>query len=276
MNWTMIDPILENAIREDLGSGDITTAGIVLKARISKGRFVAKEDCIVCGLEVARRVFLHVDRLCGEEEPVFMEILTAEGDPVRKGDVLATIQGPAAPILSGERVALNFLQHLSGIATRTADAVRQIQGTQARIVDTRKTTPGLRVLEKYAVRTGGGTNHRFNLSDGVLIKDNHIAAAVAAIRKVAPHTLRIEVEVESLDQVAEALAAGADILLLDNMSSELMRAAVELVAGRALTEASGNMGDRDLREVAATGVDLISIGALTHSVRAMDISLRFT
>ncbi len=282
MNWTMIDPILENAIREDLGSGDITTAGIGLKARISKGRFVAKEDGIVCGLEVARRVFLHVDRLCGEEEPVFMEILTAEGDPVRKGDVLATIQGPAAPILSGERVALNFLQHLSGIATRTADAARQIQGTQARIVDTRKTTPGLRVLEKYAVRTGGGTNHRFNLSDGVLIKDNHIAAAggiaaaVAAIRKVAPHTLRIEVEVESLDQVAEALAAGADILLLDNMSSELIRAAVELVAGRALTEASGNMGDRDLREVAATGVDLISIGALTHSVRAMDISLRFT
>ncbi len=282
MNWTMIDPILENAIREDLGAGDVTTAGIGLKDRVCRGRFVAKEDGVVCGLEVAQRVFLHVDRLCGEEQAIKMEILTPEGSSVCKGDILATIQGPAAPILSGERVALNFLQHLSGIATRTADAARQIRDTQARIVDTRKTTPGLRVLEKYAVRTGGGTNHRFNLSDGVLIKDNHIAAAggitaaVEAIRRFAPHTLRIEVEVESLDQVAEALAAGADILLLDNMSCELMHAAVEQVNGRALTEASGNMGDKDLRAVAATGVDLISIGALTHSVRAMDISLRFT
>jgi len=278
----MIDPILENAIREDLGAGDVTTAGIGLKGRVCRGRFVAKEDGVVCGLEVAQRVFLHVDRLCGEEQAIKMEILTPEGSSVCKGDILATIQGPAAPILSGERVALNFLQHLSGIATRTADAARWIRDTQARIVDTRKTTPGLRVLEKFAVRTGGGTNHRFNLSDGVLIKDNHIAAAggitaaVEAIRRFAPHTLRIEVEVESLDQVAEALAAGADILLLDNMSCELMRAAVEQVDGRALTEASGNMGDKDLRAVAATGVDLISIGALTHSVRAMDISLRFT
>lgn len=281
MNWTMIDPIIENAIREDLGSGDVTTAGIGLLGQICQGRFVAKEDGVVCGLEVARRVFLHVDRMCGEEVPILMELLTTDGSAVCKGEVLATIQGPAVPILSGERVALNFLQHLSGIATRTADAVSRIRDTQARIVDTRKTTPGLRGMEKYAVRAGGGTNHRFNLSDGVLIKDNHIAAAggitaaVAAIRRYAPHTLRIEVEVESLEQVAEALDAGADILLLDNMSCEGMRTAVEQVAGRALTEASGNMGDKDLREVAETGVDLISIGALTHSVRAMDISLRF-
>ena len=281
MNWTMIDPIIENAIREDLGSGDVTTAGIGLLGQICQGRFVAKEDGVVCGLEVARRVFLHVDRMCGEEVPILMELLTTDGSAVCKGEVLATIQGPAVPILSGERVALNFLQHLSGIATRTADAVSRIRDTQARIVDTRKTTPGLRGMEKYAVRAGGGTNHRFNLSDGVLIKDNHIAAAggitaaVAAIRRYAPHTLRIEGEVESLEQVAEALDAGADILLLDNMSCEGMRTAVEQVAGRALTEASGNMGDKDLREVAETGVDLISIGALTHSVRAMDISLRF-
>ncbi|NLN46357.1 MAG: carboxylating nicotinate-nucleotide diphosphorylase, partial [Clostridiaceae bacterium] len=222
MNWTMIDPIIENAIREDLGSGDVTTAGIGLLGQICQGRFVAKEDGVVCGLEVARRVFLHVDRMCGEEVPILMELLTTDGSAVCKGEVLATIQGPAVPILSGERVALNFLQHLSGIATRTADAVSRIRDTQARIVDTRKTTPGLRGMEKYAVRAGGGTNHRFNLSDGVLIKDNHIAAAggitaaVAAIRRYAPHTLRIEVEVESLEQVAEALDAGADILLLDN------------------------------------------------------------
>ncbi len=281
MNWMTVDPILLNALAEDVGSGDVTTSGVVMTGRPCRGRFIAKEDGVVCGLNVARRVFEHVDRLCGETTPITMQVLAAEGAPVRKGDILATIEGPAAPILTGERVALNFLQHLSGIATRTADAVARVQGYRARIVDTRKTTPGLRILEKYAVRAGGGTNHRLNLSDGVLIKDNHIVAAggitaaVQAVRGYAPHTLRIEVEVENLAQVDEALAAGADILLLDNMTNDAMRAAVERVAGRALTEASGNMGDKDLREVAATGVDLISIGALTHSVRAMDISLRF-
>ncbi len=281
MNWMTIDPILLIALQEDLGSGDVTTAGVVMAGRTCRGRFIAKEDGIVCGLEVAKRVFHHVERLCGEDAPIVMRLRVPEGAAVRRGDVLAEIEGPAAPILSGERVALNFLQHLSGIATRTAAAAAMVRGTHARIVDTRKTTPGLRVLEKYAVRAGGGTNHRLNLSDGVLIKDNHIVAAggitaaVAAVRAYAPHTLRIEVEVETLEQVDEALAAGADILLLDNMDNARMAEAVARVAGRALTEASGNMGDKDLREVAATGVDLISIGALTHSVRAMDISLRF-
>ena len=173
------------------------------------------------------------------------------------------------------------MQRMCGIATRTAEAVAAVAGTKARIVDTRKSTPGLRVLEKYAVRTGGGANHRFNLSDGVLIKDNHIRAAggitqaVEAVRKNAPHTLRIEVETETLDEVREALAAGADIIMLDNMDNERMREAVGIIAGRAVTEASGNMGDRDLRAVAETGVDVISIGALTHSVRSSDISLKF-
>ena len=281
MNWMMIDPLLLRALEEDLGSGDVTTDGVVMAGRMCRGRFIAKEDGVICGLAVAQRVFFHVSRLCGEDAGIVMDLQVDEGAPVSKGDILATIHGPAAPILSGERVALNFLQHLSGIATRTALAVAAVQGTKARIADTRKTTPGLRWLEKYAVRTGGGANHRLNLSDGILIKDNHIVAAggigsaVAAVRKYAPHTLRVEVEVENLAQVDEALAAGAEILLLDNMGTDLLRAAVERVAGRALTEASGNMGDRDLREVAATGVDYISIGALTHSVRAMDISLRF-
>ena len=192
-----------------------------------------------------------------------------------------TIDGPARSILTGERVALNFLQRLSAIATKTAQAVEQTAGTQAQIVDTRKTTPGLRVLEKYAVRVGGGANHRFNLSDGVLIKDNHIQAAgsitraVSAARANAPHTLKIEVEVESQDMIAEALSAGADIIMLDNMSQAEIEAAVSQINGQALIEISGNMGERDLASLAKTGIDLISIGALTHTVKAMDISLRF-
>ena len=204
-----------------------------------------------------------------------------DGASFRRGDVLAEVRGNAVSILSGERVGLNLLQHLSGIATRTREAVDAVRGTSAHIVDTRKTTPGMRVLEKYAVRVGGGSNHRFNLADGVLIKDNHIVAAgsiteaVAAAKRHAPHTLKVEVETETMEQVDEAIAAGADIIMLDNMNNDAMRAAVSRIAGRALTEASGNMGERDLRAVAETGVDLISIGALTHSVRAMDISLKF-
>ncbi|MGM9522280.1 MAG: carboxylating nicotinate-nucleotide diphosphorylase, partial [Oscillospiraceae bacterium] len=185
-------------------------------------------------------------------------------------------------ILSGERVALNLIQHMSGIATATHNAVESVKGTGTIIVDTRKTTPGLRVLEKYAVKAGGGNNHRFNLSDGVLIKDNHIvaaggiAAAINAVRANAPHTLRVEIEAETLPQVKECLDAGAEIIMLDNMSIEQMAEAVKFIGGRAITEASGNMGERDLREVAETGVNYISIGALTHSVTALDISLKFT
>jgi len=196
--------------------------------------------------------------------------------------MIAQIVGKSRSVLTGERVALNLLQRLSGIATKTAEAVSQVAGTSTKICDTRKTTPGLRALEKYAVKTGGGSNHRFGLFDGVMIKDNHIlaaggiGAAVERARANVPHTLKIEVETTSLAQVEEALQAGADIIMLDNMDCNRMKQAVRLIAGRAVTEASGNMGDRSLKEVAETGVDFISIGALTHTVRALDISLRFT
>ncbi len=273
-----LDELIDRALAEDWGTGDITTLCTVAAGREISGRFLAKEAGVVCGLSVVERVFRKLDAT------VVFAPQTRDGQAVEKGTVLAHISGDARAILVGERTALNFLQRLSGVATRTAHAVAAVAGTHARITDTRKTTPGLRVLEKYAVRCGGGSNHRFNLSDGVLIKDNHIAAAggitaaVRAARAQAPHTLKIEVEVEDFAMLDEALAAGADIIMLDNMDLETMAQAVARVAGRALVEASGNMGDKDesaLRAVAETGVDLISIGALTHTVKAMDISLRF-
>jgi nicotinate-nucleotide pyrophosphorylase (carboxylating) len=270
-----IDAFLDMALAEDIGPGDVTTLCTVPEGRRIRGSYIAKEPGVVCGLPVAARIFEKLD--AGVE---FVP-LVKDGDAVKKGETLAEVTGDARAILAGERTGLNLLQRLSGIATRTADAVRAIKGTKCRVVDTRKTTPGMRALEKYAVRCGGGSNHRFNLSDGVLIKDNHIvaaggvAAAVRAAREKAPHTLKIEVEAENLDMLREALAAGADIIMLDNMDIPAMAEAVKLVAGRALVEASGNMGDRDLRAVAETGVDLISVGALTHTVRAMDISLNF-
>ena len=274
-----VERILKSALAEDVGSGDVTSLSTVPPGRTISGRYIAKEDGVLCGLEVVARAFALLDA------SIAFTALGADGDRVRKGDVIATVSGDARAILAGERVGLNLLQHMSGVATQTARAVAAVAGTGAKIVDTRKTTPGLRVLDKYAVRMGGGGNHRFNLADGVLIKDNHIvaaggiAAAVAAARARAPHSLKIEVEVETLEQLREALEAGADIIMLDNMPTETMREAVRLVAGRALTEASGNMGDKtdaELRAVAETGVDLISIGALTHSVKALDISLKFS
>lgn len=274
-----VERILKSALAEDVGSGDVTSLSTVPPGRTISGRYIAKEDGVLCGLEVVARAFALLDA------SIAFTALAADGDRVRKGDVIATVSGDARAILAGERVGLNLLQHMSGVATQTARAVAAVAGTGAKIVDTRKTTPGLRVLDKYAVRMGGGGNHRFNLADGVLIKDNHIvaasgiAAAVAAARARAPHSLKIEVEVETLEQLREALEAGADIIMLDNMPTEMMREAVRLVVGRALTEASGNMGDKtdaELRAVAETGVDLISIGALTHSVKALDISLKFS
>ena len=274
-----VERILKSALAEDVGSGDVTSLSTVPPGRTISGRYIAKEDGVLCGLEVVARAFALLDA------SIAFTALAADGDRVRKGDVIATVSGDARAILAGERVGLNLLQHMSGVATQTARAVAAVAGTGAKIVDTRKTTPGLRVLDKYAVRMGGGGNHRFNLADGVLIKDNHIvaaggiAAAVVAARERAPHSLKIEVEVETLEQLREALEAGADIIMLDNMPTEMMREAVRLVAGRALTEASGNMGDKtdaELRAVAETGVDLISIGALTHSVKALDISLKFS
>ena len=268
--------LIQTALREDLATGDITTLSVIDKDREAHGRFIAKEDGIVCGLSLIADVYHALD----EEVNVVYHV--PEGGRIRRGDLVAEVFGRAVSLLSGERVALNLLQHLSGIATATSKAVEAVEGYKARITDTRKTTPGMRVLEKYAVRVGGGSNHRFCLADGILIKDNHIVAAggitaaVEAARKNAPHTLKIEVEVETRAQTEEALAAGADIIMLDNMSCPEMKDCVELIGGRAMVEASGNMGERNLAEVAATGVDIISIGALTHSVKALDISLKFT
>lgn len=275
MNYIGIDEFLLGALREDIGAGDITTQSCVPSYAVSRGFFKAKKSGVVCGVGVLQRIFYLLDG------NVKIFTLKNDGDSVKPGDVIAEIEGSAQSILTGERVALNILQHMSGIATATAAAVKLTAGTKARIADTRKTTPGMRVLEKYAVKVGGGSNHRFNLSDGVLIKDNHIVAsggikaAVAAVKKNIPHTLKIEVETENLAQIDEALEAGVDIIMLDNMSIEQMKEAVDHIAGRAVTEASGNMGERDLSMVAATGVDIISIGALTHTITALDISLKF-
>ncbi len=275
MKKLIIDDIIRQAIKEDVGTGDITTMSTVEESAVISGKFIAKERGVLCGIDVARRVFEIID------DSVSFISNYPDGATLAKGNIIAEISGNARSILTGERVALNFLQRLSGIASKTSLCVEAVRGTSASICDTRKTTPGLRVLEKYAVKTGGGSNHRYNLSDGVLIKDNHIVAAggitqaVEKARQAAPHTLKIEVEVENFDMLKEALSAGADIIMLDNMSIEDMRKAVAIVGGRAIVEASGNMGDKDLITVAETGVNLISIGALTHTVRAMDISLKF-
>lgn len=275
LNQLLVREAVTAALREDIGTGDITTQSTISPDALADGRYIAKEAGVICGLQLVETVFAVLD------PSIVFHALVRDGDRVCKGDVIATVSGHADAILMGERVSLNYLQHLCGIATYTAGLVQQVSGTKAAITDTRKTIPGLRAFEKYAVKTGGGANHRFNLADGVLIKDNHIAAAggiqnaVSRARKNVPHTLKIEVEVENFDMLAEALEAGADIIMLDNMSNDQMRQAVEIVAGRALTEASGNMDEKDLREVAATGVDIISIGALTRNVRAMDISLKF-
>ncbi|MCE5195871.1 MAG: carboxylating nicotinate-nucleotide diphosphorylase [Negativicutes bacterium] len=274
-NSRQLDELLFLALEEDIGHGDITTNATVAPERWARANVIAKAEGIVCGLFVMQRIFFLLD------PQIQCTFCLNEGDPISKGTILAKISGPAGSILSGERVALNFLQHLSGIATRTRAAVLQVQGTKTKIVDTRKTMPGLRWVEKYAVQIGGALNHRYNLADGVLIKDNHIAAAggiapaIAGVRRQVPHLMKIEIEVENMLQLTEALQGGAEVILLDNMSAAEMAEAVQVVAGRALTEASGNMGEKDLREIAATGVDFISIGALTHSVKALDISLRF-
>jgi len=269
------DELILVALNEDIGSGDVTTLSTVPPDADASGVFLAKEAGVICGLSICSRTFALLD------PRIRIKSRVQEGAWVEANEVLAVIEGPSQGILMGERVSLNFLRHLSGIATQTRLAVQAVEGTKAHISDTRKTTPGLRSIEKYAVRTGGGTNHRFNLSDGILIKDNHIRAAggikqaVDRARKGGSHLLKIEVETETIEQIEEALEAGADVIMLDNMSLLQMAEAVRLIAGRAIVEASGNMADQDLRAVAETGVDLISIGALTHSVRALDISLKF-
>ena len=268
-----LDDIIYTALREDIHTGDLTTQAVVPEHRPACARLIAKEPLTVAGIAVAERVFALLD-----EKTVFSSSVV-DGQVVPKGSILAEIKGDAAKLLQGERVALNLLQRMCGIATLTQSYVHAVAGTIARIVDTRKTTPGLRVLEKYAVRVGGGINHRTGLYDGILIKENHIAAAggiseaVRRARAYIPHTLKVEIETESVEQVREALTAGADIIMLDNMDCDTMRQCVQLIGGKALVEASGGVNLSSVRAIAETGVDIISVGALTHSPRAMDISM---
>lgn len=274
---TAVRRAVEAALDEDGARRDLTTRAIVPANQRGRAVFLAKASGVLAGMPVAAAVFAALD------PAVALEPLVAEGAWFETGATLARVEGPLAPILSGERTALNFLQRLCGIATRTRAMVAAVRGLSARIADTRKTTPGLRELERYAVRAGGGRNHRFNLSDGILLKDNHLAAARARgltiqdviqdVRLAAPHTLRVEVEVTSIDEALEALAGGAEVLLLDNMSLEEMRQVAEVAKGRALVEASGGVTLENVRAIAETGVSIISVGAITHSAPAIDISL---
>lgn len=268
--------ICKHALSQDLGRGDITTNTLVPARQKAEAEMVAREDFVVCGLPVMAEVFRQVDPRISilPDKP--------DGEGVRAGNRICIITGPARGILTGERVALNFLQNLSAVATFTRQFVEKVEGTNARIVDTRKTTPGLRQLQKYAVRIGGGFNHRMGLDDGVLIKENHIAlaggisAAIKLMEESASHLHRIEIEVENLDQVREALDAGAQAILLDNMDLATLEKAVAIAGGKALLEASGNVTLETVRSIAETGVDLISVGCITHSAGSRDVSLLIT
>lgn len=267
--------LIKEALIEDGVDNDITTLNLVSKDKMLTGSFIVKATGVVSGIDVAKEVFKQIN------PRIKMEILKANGTFVNRGDVIATIEGPMRDILRGERVALNFLQRMSGIAATTAKFVQELAGTNCKILDTRKTAPLLRVFERQAVRDGGGENHRFNLSDRVLIKDNHIAAsgsiqdAVNILRKAVGRGMIIEVEVETLDEFMEALNTSADVIMLDNMSNEVIRKCVELNEGKKKLEASGNIELKKVRSVALLGVDYISVGSLTHSYKALDISLKF-
>ncbi len=268
-----IHDIVMNALKEDMPLGDITTDNIIDEKAASKAEFLAKQDAVIAGLDVAKLVF---EILSPEVE---FTAFIKDGDKVKKGDIIAKVSGPTRALLKGERTALNFLQRLSAIATMSNRYAAKVKELPVKIADTRKTTPGLRILEKYAVSAGGGSNHRFSLSDGVLIKDNHIAAAggitnaVNRVRESIPHTVKIEVEVESLEEVQEALDCNVDIIMLDNMTNVQMTEAVKLIDKRAVVEASGNISEETVYDVALTGVDIISVGKLTHSANSIDISM---
>lgn len=270
-----IDKIVLNALEEDMPYGDVTTDNLIPEEDVTEAKFIAKADGVIAGMPVAARVFELID------SRISIEILKNDGDKVTKGDIIAILNGPTAGILKGERTALNLMQRLSGIATRTNVFTELVKDYKVSVADTRKTTPGLRYLEKYAVRCGGGRNHRYSLSDAVMLKDNHIAAgggiipAVAKVRANIPHTVKIEVEVEDMEMVRQAVESGADIIMLDNMNEAAMAEAVKYIDGRALVEASGDVTEERIRAIAETGVDIISIGRITHSVKALDISLRF-
>ena len=274
LNRFYVDNIINTALAEDINYIDVTTDNLLQDDDVSEAYFVAKDSGILCGIDVAARVF---DLAGGNVEK---EILLKDGAPIKKGDYIAFFRGSAKTLLTGERTALNVIRHMSGIATAANECVKLVEGTNASIADTRKTLPGLRALQKYSVTVGGGKNHRFNLSDGAMLKDNHIDAygsitgAVSALRKKAGHMLKIEVEVRNLEELEEALENKCEVIMLDNMSDDEMKKAVEITNGRALLEASGNITLDNIRQKALTGVDIISLGALTHSVRCFDISMK--
>jgi nicotinate-nucleotide pyrophosphorylase (carboxylating) len=269
-----IRKIIEAALAEDIGTGDITTSAIVSRDKTGYAQAIAKDDFVIAGSDIFKEVFLVLD------DAIQVKNIISDGDKAKKGSIIAEISGRLVYILQAERVALNLFQRMCGIATLTAKFVEAVHSSKTKILDTRKTMPGLRILDKMAVSIGGGFNHRMGLYDGVMIKDNHIvaagsiAAAVDMQRRRLPHTLKIEVETKNMTEVAEALNCGVDIIMLDNMTTDEMKKAVAFVDGRAMIEASGNVSLQNVAEIAATGVDLISVGELTHSVRAADISLK--
>ena len=268
------DKLIRMALQEDITSEDVSTNAVMRSAVKGTVDLIAKEDGIIAGLDVYARVFQILD------EKTEISFNFKDGEAVKKSDLLGTVTGDIRVLLSGERVALNYLQRMSGIATYTKQVSKLLEGSKVTLLDTRKTTPNCRVFEKYAVRIGGGCNHRYNLSDGVLLKDNHIGAAgsvakaVAMAKEYAPFVRKIEIEVETMEQVKEAVEAGADIIMLDNMTPEMMKEAVELIAGRAQTECSGNITKENIAKILETGVDFVSSGALTHSAPILDISLK--
>lgn len=269
-----IDEYLLNALREDITSEDVSANAVMPNDQRGKVQLICKEDGIICGLTVFERVFQLLD------DTVEFDMMVKDGEQVKKGQLLGELRGDIKALLSGERTALNYLQRMSGIATYTNSYVNELEGYQTKLLDTRKTTPNMRPFEKYAVKVGGGCNHRYNLSDGVLLKDNHIGAAgsvtraIEMAREYAPFVRKIEVEVETLEMVREAVEAGADIIMLDNMDNETMKEAVAIIDGRAQTECSGNVTAKRLKEIAEIGVDFVSSGALTHSAPIMDISMK--
>ncbi len=270
-----VDDIIKTALKEDINYIDSTTDLLIDENDISQAYFVSKADGVLAGLDVALRVFTLLD------DDIEIRCYFKDGDEIKKGDIIAEFSGKTCAMLKAERTALNLLQHMSGIASYTNKCVKAVEGTKASIADTRKTLPGLRALQKYAVVAGGGRNHRYNLTDAAMLKDNHIDAyggitkAVEALRSKAGHMLQIEVETRNLDELKEALDVGADVIMLDNMSLEDMTKAAEITAGRAKLEASGNVTLDRIRDIALTGVDIISLGALTHSVQAFDISMKW-
>lgn len=274
LNQIYVDRLIENALLEDINYIDVATDYLIPEEQEGSAQFIAKADGVLCGIDIALRVFKIL-------QPDFKyEVFKKDGDVLKKGEVIAKISGKVRTILKGERTALNLIQHLSGVATATNKAVKLVEGTNASIADTRKTLPGLRAVEKYAVTVGGGRNHRYNLSDCAMLKDNHVDAgggitnAVKALKEKLGHTVKIELEVRNLEELQQALDAKVDIIMLDNMSCEQMTEAVKIADGKALLEASGNITDETIVNVAKTGVDIISMGALTHSVKAFDISLK--